>query len=553
MPSPDFHTPDYDSLQELLLELNQERSVQGLADKIVGRLAERPHVARAGIWLIEKADLCSACTTPHDCRSRDKCLHLLAHAESLEAADKVGRLQCERELRRVPLGAGVIGRIAQSGQQVVSGEGGQDFGSLGLSHWVAPEGVRGFNGQPVKFHGETLGVVAVFYRVPTPERAPGWLRVFADHIATALTNARAFEEIERLKTLLEHENQFLHEEVKEAKAFGEVLGHSPALRRLVSQVGMVAPTDATVLILGESGTGKELLARQIHQQSLRADRALIRVNCASIPRDLYESEFFGHAKGAFTGAHKERAGRFEAANGGTLFLDEVGEIPLELQNKLLRVLQEHQYERVGEEKTRLVDVRIIAASNRDLKHEVEAGRFRHDLYYRLNVFALEIPPLRQRREDIPLLAGHFLEQAARKFKRPAARLSEADCARLQQYDWPGNVRELQNMVERAVILARGGALQFELEAAPVPRTLPAATAISEGSPGAILTEAELRDLERENLLSALSKANWKVHGPGGAAQLLGLKPTTLIYRARKLGLKRPALNVAGYGERGLCQ
>jgi transcriptional regulator with GAF, ATPase, and Fis domain len=540
MPSPEFYTPDYDSLPELLLELSQERSLDGLAERIVHRMAERPHVARAGIWLLEKADLCGACTTPLDCRSKEKCLHLVAHAESVEVEDKVGQLQCQREFRRVPLGAGVIGGIAETGQPAVTGAGGPDVSSLGLGNWAAPEAIQGFNGQPVRFQGETLGVVAAFYRIPTPARAAEWLRVFADHIASAIMNARAFEEIERLKTRLEGENQFLHQEVREAKAFGEILGHSPALRGLVRQVEMVAPTDATVLILGESGTGKELVAHQIHQQSLRANRALIRVNCASIPRELYESEFFGHAKGAFTGALKDRAGRFEAANGGTLFLDEVGEIPLELQNRLLRVLQERQYERVGEEKTRQVDVRIIAASNRDLRREAEAGRFRQDLYYRLNVFAVEVPPLRRRREDIPVLAEHFLEQAARKFKRPVARLTEADCAQLRQYDWPGNVRELQNMIERAFILSRGGALRFELEPAQTPRTLATARADPDG--GSILTETELWRIERDNLLSALCKANWKVHGPGGAAQLLGIKPTTLIYRAKKLGLKRPGFS-----------
>jgi transcriptional regulator with GAF, ATPase, and Fis domain len=318
------------------------------------------------------------------------------------------------------------------------------------------------------------------------------------------------------------------------------VGASTALRQILRQVEMVAPTDATVLILGESGTGKELVAREIHQHSHRAERPLIRVNCASIPRDLYESEFFGHARGAFTGALKDRAGRFEAADGGTLLLDEVAEIPPELQSKFLRVLQEKQYERVGEEKTRSVNVRIIAATNRNLKQEVAEGRFRQDLYYRLNVFPIEVAPLRERPGDIPLLAAHFLEQAARRLKLRLPRLTAAHVAELQSYDWPGNVRELQNVIERAVILAQNGGLHFDLPVAGRPVTLPAPApdAAVPAEAGTILTEAELRRREQTNVLAALNQAGWKIHGPGGAAELLGLKPTTLISRIKKLGLKR---------------
>jgi transcriptional regulator with GAF, ATPase, and Fis domain len=316
------------------------------------------------------------------------------------------------------------------------------------------------------------------------------------------------------------------------------VGDSNALR----QVEMVAPTDGTVLILGESGTGKELVAREIHQHSHRAERPLIRVNCASIPKDLYESEFFGHAKGAFTGALKDRAGRFEAADGGTLLLDEVAEIPPELQSKFLRVLQEKQYERVGEEKTRSVNVRIIAATNRNLQQEVAEGRFRQDLFYRLNVFPIEVGPLRQRPGDIPLLAAHFLEQAARRLKLRLPRLTAAHVAELQRYDWPGSVREPQNVIERAVILAQSGGLHFDLPVTGRAVTLPAPASAPEAAvPAAadpILTEAEVRRREQTNVLAALTQAGWKIHGPGGAAELLGLKPTTLISRIKKLGLKR---------------
>jgi transcriptional regulator with GAF, ATPase, and Fis domain len=284
-----------------------------------------------------------------------------------------------------------------------------------------------------------------------------WGRIFADHIAGAIANARAFEEIQRLKSQLEQQNAYLQEEVVEAKAFGDLVGQSAALRQIVSQIDLVAPTDASVLVLGETGTGKELVAHEIHRRSRRKEKPLVRVNCASIPKELYESEFFGHAKGAFTGAIKDRAGRFETAEGGTLFLDEIGEVPPEMQGKLLRALQEKRYERVGEDRTRRADVRIVAATNRDLKKEAAAGRFREDLFYRLNVFPVQVPPLRERKEDVPLLVQHFIKLSAKDLGCPQPRLTRAGMEQLQHYDWPGNIRELRNVIERAVILARGGA------------------------------------------------------------------------------------------------
>jgi len=344
---------------------------------------------------------------------------------------------------------------------------------------------------------------------------------------------------------LELQNAYLQEEVREAKALGDIIGQHVSIQRMLRQIEMVAPTDATVLVLGESGTGKELVARELHRRSRRNDRPLIRVNCASVPRELYESEFFGHVKGAFTGAIKDRAGRFEAADGGTLFLDEVGEIPFELQSKFLRVLQEKQYERVGEERTRTVDVRIIAATNRDLKKEVAAGRFREDLYYRLNVFPLDVPPLRDHKTDIPLLTAHFLQQTAQRLRAPVPRFTETQARLLQSYDWPGNVRELQNVTERAFILAQNGVLQFSLPSGvtlshPAPGHSESADAPGPGAEMAsVLSEAEVRAFERRNTLAALHQANWKVHGPNGAAELLGIKPTTLVSRIQKMGLKRP--------------
>ena len=360
---------------------------------------------------------------------------------------------------------------------------------------------------------------------------------------------RALEEIEALKSQLELRNDYLQEEVVEAKAFGDLVGQSAGLSQVVSQIDVVAPTEASVLILGETGTGKELVAHEIHCRSARKDGPLVRVNCASIPRELFESEFFGHIRGSFTGAVKDRAGRFETAEGGTIFLDEVGEIPLDIQNKLLRVLQEKRYERVGGDVTRRADVRIVAATNRDLKQAVAAGKFREDLYYRLNVFPIQVPPLRERMDDIPLLAKHFVELSTRELKCAKPRLTRAAVAKLQNYDWPGNVRELRNVIERAVILARGGALDFDLPTGPqsaLPsRSAPVAQS-PDGTPAQpnFLTEAELQRRERENLLLVLETANWKIKGPDGAAELLGVKPTTLLSRMEKWGLKKPEPNVS---------
>ncbi len=304
-------------------------------------------------------------------------------------------------------------------------------------------------------------------------------------------------------------------------------------------VETVAPTEANVLITGDTGTGKELVARALHNLSRRKRKTLIKVNCASIPKDLFESEFFGHVRGAFTGAIRDRVGRFQLADRGSLFLDEVGEIPLEMQSKLLRVLQEGQFERIGGEKTHRVDVRIIAATNRDLKKEIGRGRFRQDLYYRLNVFPVEVAPLRERVEDIPPLAAHFLELACTELNRPRRRLSQANVLDLQGYDWPGNVRELRNVIERAVIRSKSGALRFDLpsnqRSEPELVHSPAESGQEKTRP---MPYSELRRRERDNLLAALRMTGWKIYGPGGAAELLGVKPTTLASRIKKMGLKQ---------------
>ena len=533
---PDYK-PEFESVKGLLLDMAQELSVGALLGTIVRQLAERPHVALARIWLIQQGD-CPCPEWEAECSDKTSCLHLVASAGRPLVEEEPDWSRLDGDFSRFPLGARKVGWIAATGKPVEVIDIEKDSEWIARPDWARREGVLGFGGQPMLYKGEALGVLAVFTRIRLVREELIWMRMIADHAATAITNARAFEEIERLKEQLELECSYLREEVQEARAFGDIVGQSPALRNVLKQVDLVGPTDASVLILGETGTGKELVAREIHKRSLRQDRPLIKVNCASISRELYESEFFGHAKGAFTGALKDRAGRFEAADGGTLFLDEVGEIPPELQSKLLRVLQEGQYERVGEEMTRQVDVRIIAATNRDLKREVEGGRFRQDLYYRLNVFPIEVAPLRSRKEDIPPLAGHFLEPISRGMNRPMPRLTQANLLELQGYNWPGNVRELQNVIERAVITSRGGVLQFDLPQDPVPDSSSREAEITTRA-DEVVPEAEMRRRGRENILAALDKSGWKIYGAGGAAELLGIKPTTLASRMKKMGIRRP--------------
>ncbi len=525
-----------DALQSLLLEMSQQRGLDGVLRVVVERLAEEEHIALARIWLLRPGDICSTCSMREECPDQTRCLHLVSSAgrSRMENADPWTRL--DGDFKRMPVGARKVGRIAGTGDCVSVMDIQKNDAWIARPDWAHDEGIRGFAGQPLVFKGEILGVLAIFTRTPLGQACLDWLRTIADLAAASIANARAFEEIQSLRAQLELENAYLREEVSDARAYGDIVGQSPALRNILQQIELVAPTDASVLILGESGTGKELVAQEIHRRSERHARAMVRVNCASVPRELYESEFFGHVKGAFTGAIRDRSGRFELANGGTLFLDEVGEIPLELQSKLLRVLQEKTYERIGEEKTREADVRLIAATNRDLKAEVEAGRFRQDLFYRLNVFPIEVPPLRKRAEDIPLLAGLFLQQASRRFNRPSQGLSQGNLLSLQAYDWPGNVRELMNVIERAVITSRTGAVRFDL---PRPSSRKAGKTAATAST-TVVPDAEMRRREVENILASLDHTNWRVHGPGGAAELLDVRPTTLASRIKRMGLAKPA-------------
>jgi transcriptional regulator with GAF, ATPase, and Fis domain len=523
--------------KRLLLDLALQRSIPELLKLIVSRIGETRRVALVRIWLTQSTTACLNCTSSETCSTQTQCLQLVTSGGRSVVTPDCEWIRTDGDFQRLPLGARKVGRIALSGEPLEEPDLSEPFPDwVARPEWMRAEGVRGFAGQPMIHQGDVLGVLAVFARQPIAHECMCWLRMIADHAAAAIAMARAFSEIDSLRKKLELENQYLREEVTGSTEFGSMVGHSDALEAIARQIDLVAPTDSSVLILGESGTGKELVAREIHRRSNRAAHPLIKVNCAAVPRELYESEFFGHTKGSFTGALRDRVGRFELADGGTLFLDEVGEIPLELQAKLLRVLQEGELERIGEERTRRVNVRIVAATNRDLRAEAEAGRFRQDLFYRLSVFPIELPPLRKRKDDIPLLVEHFLEAWSRKVGRPKLSLTLAAVQQLQQYDWPGNVRELQHIIERAVITSTRGRLNIELPST----TKTAAVVESKAATATVRTEAEIRQLEAENIRVALKVADGKVSGPSGAAKLLGMKPTTLASRIKVLGIRHPS-------------
>jgi formate hydrogenlyase transcriptional activator len=381
---------------------------------------------------------------------------------------------------------------------------------------------------PLVSHNRSLGTLNVGRRTAngfTPVEVDLLIQV-AGQIALAIDNALAYQQIEELKNKLAGEKLYLEDEIRSEYRFAEIIGSSPAIQHILRQVEIVAPADTTVLIQGETGTGKELIARALHTLSTRKERTFVKLNCAAIPSGLLESELFGHEKGAFTGAVAQKVGRFELADGGTLFLDEIGDIPLELQPKLLRVLQEQEFERLGGVRTQHVNVRLVAATNRELARMVAAGQFRSDLYYRLSVFPLTLPPLRQRPEDIPLLVRYFVQQHARRLKRTIASIPEETMAALTRYAWPGNVRELENLMERSVLLSPGPILRVAIEdlKSPPNRIDSAATTLA--------------DAEREHILAALNQSNWVIGGPSGAAARLGMKRTTLISRMQKLGIQR---------------
>jgi transcriptional regulator with GAF, ATPase, and Fis domain len=521
--------------KRLLLELAGHHRLSELLPLAVQRLADGPNVALVRIWLIQppRTNDCEKCRLAEECQNRAQCLHLVASAGRSLNDSRTDWKRLDGDFRRFPIGVRKVGQIATTGKSLEVADVTRDQAWVADLTWIRDERITAFAGHPLLHRGEVLGVLGLFARAQPGESCFEWLRMIADHLAAAIANARALDEIDSLKKRLEQENEYLREEVQQSTSFGELIGQSPSLQATTRQIELVAATDSAVLILGESGTGKEVVARELHRRSRRADRPLIKVNCAAIPRELYESEFFGHAKGSFTGALRDRAGRFELADGGTLFLDEIGEIPLDLQAKLLRVLQEGELERIGEERTRRINVRIIAATNRNLRSEAEAGRFRQDLFYRLSVFPMELPPLRKRVEDIPLLAEHFLDRFTRQIGRTRPRLTLANVQELQNYSWPGNVRELQHVLERACIISADGKLRFDFPKEQLKRREEQA---KHSAPQQIMTDTELKELESNNIRAALAMSEGKIYGKQGAAARLAMKPTTLASRIKALGI-----------------
>ena len=415
---------------------------------------------------------------------------------------------------------------------------GADFHALAvryprLRYVYEHHGIRALLVAPIWQQASTAAVLTLSATTPEAFSANDLATVqsLVPQIALALNNLFAFEQIEELKAQVEQERSYLIAEINTTTSFDEPVGPSAAMQQVQTRIGMVAPTDTTVLIEGETGTGKELAARALHNGSPRRARALIKLNCAALPAQLIESELFGHEKGAFTGATERRIGKFELADGGTIFLDEVGELPLDLQAKLLRVLQEKEYERVGGSKVLLTDARVIAATNRVLADEVAAGRFRADLYYRLNVFPIHLAPLRERSEDIEPLARHFVQRLSQRMGKPARHLRPADLAALQAYSWPGNVRELEHVLEQAIIVSQGANLEFGGFAAG-----PAVAGAAPAASGAPLKT--LRDQERDHILAALARTGGRVSGSQGAAIMLDINPKTLEARMKKLGIRR---------------
>jgi formate hydrogenlyase transcriptional activator len=417
-----------------------------------------------------------------------------------------------------------------------------DLDDFPESAFIRARGIRSACSVPLATaHGilGTLNLGAFSDNAFSSDQFPLLTRV-AGQIAIAVRNAFSYERIEELNAQLAREKLYLEDEIRGDYQFEEIIGRSKALDRVLREIQTVAPTDSTVLITGETGSGKELVARAIHQLSTRRERAFVKMNCAAIPTGLLESELFGHEKGAFTGAINQRIGRFELANRGTVFLDEVGEIPLELQPKLLRVLQEREFERLGSTRTLRTDARLIAATNRDLAALADEQKFRQDLFYRLNVFPITVPPLRERREDIPMLVRHFAQQFARRMKKNIENISTETMEALTRYDWPGNIRELQNLIERAVILSTRPTLDVPVAALNGRR---AKSAFASATPGRVPHGREAETLEaadRRHIIAALERTNWVLAGPNGAAARLGIKRSTLQFRMRKLGIVRPA-------------
>jgi transcriptional regulator with GAF, ATPase, and Fis domain len=529
--------PHLEVLRRVTEQMTESRDLTQVLTSITNGLADYADMVQTAVYLYLDDRDCP------ECRARPspaRALHIWATAGVLSRGEYSA-------LHRVEVGHFTVGRAAARKERLVVTDFAESYraylsgsgsgGPLGAAAAENPEvlrpavemfvrlGVQSAAVFPLLVRDELVGVLGCWALRPMVDDEVEHLAIFARQAATAIKTAELFEQVERANAILATENAYLRAETLEETGFGEVVGKSAAVRAVLRAGRQVAATSSTVLLLGETGSGKEVIARAIHQLSPRRDRPLVKVNCGAIAAGLAESELFGHERGAFTGALQRRAGRFEIADQGTLFMDEIGELSLDLQVKLLRVVQEQEFERLGGHQVVRVDVRLIAATNRDLAEEVKAGRFRADLYYRLNVFPIRVPPLRERREDIILLAAHFLKQLARRLGRPFRGFSPETLRQLEHYDWPGNVRELHNVVERMCVLAPGPVVEL------VEPLLPA-------NPGTHTGDRTLRAAERDHIRKVLGATHWKIEGVGGAAEVLGLAPSTLRARMQKLGISR---------------
>jgi len=503
-----------------------------LLNSIATSLAEHTGAAFVRVFLYMADEECPTCrargATDSEAGKGVNRLHLLADAGELSGAFAADHA--------MPLDApNPPARVARERKPFLTNDLLRDvrpFVAPELLQFYQDQGMVAAGARPLEFRGELMGVMGMISRRPFDPQEFELLGIFADQAGMAIKSAHLFTQLERYKERLQVENAYLQEEIRTERGFEEIVGQSPTLRSVLRKVKQVAGVETTVLLTGETGTGKELIARAIHSLSPRKDRPLIKVNCGAIPQGVVESELFGHEKGAFTGALQRRIGRFELADKGTLFMDEVGELPLDTQVKLLRVLQEQEFERLGGGRAITVDVRLVAATNRDLDIEVAESRFRADLYYRLNVFPVRIPPLRERPEDIPLLVRHFLQYFQRKLAKPLRGVTADGITRLMDYPWPGNIRELQNVLERACVLARGPIVDISTALGPSDQPAPGAIPVVDER---ILT---LDEHERRQIRRALEEAAGKVHGPGGAAALLGINASTLRSRMEKHGISK---------------
>jgi formate hydrogenlyase transcriptional activator len=514
---------NYQEVRELQRQVERERDrlklLLDVNNAVVSNLA-LPELFRAIPASVRNAMQCDAACLSLPDREQT---HLRVYGLDFPAGK--GFMQDQMVL---PMSNTSPGHAFQTGKPIRFGNAPKSLAPVALKV-NAEEGFQSGCFLPIIRRNRTLGVLHLLDRrkVAFSEEDVEFLRQVASQVAIALENALEFSELSESKERLEEEGLYLRDEIRTEHHFEDILGNSAGLRQVLRQVETVAPNETTVLIQGETGTGKELVARAIHALSSRQNNIFVKLNCAAIPLGLLESELFGHERGAFTGAISRKVGRFEIAHKGTLFLDEVGDIPLELQPKLLRVLQEQEFERLGGTRSIRTDVRLIAATNRDLARMMEQGTFRADLYYRLNVFPIHIPPLRERRDDIPILARYFVDKFAKSMNRKITRVPDSVMDTLVRYAWPGNIRELQNFIERAVILTEGSVLRTPLGELREGK--------SKSSPG-----ATLKEVERKHVLQVLRDTNWTLGGASGAAARLGIPRTTLIYRMRRLGIEKPA-------------